>query len=223
MHGGPCPIASPGHCAAAPPGFACSCPQSARSFVHWLVVRVVTLLTLLALLPDVAAAQDAPRPAVRQSPEATARPLGSAAPAADRSVQLRVIDGDTIVVDGTHYRLWGIDAPESAQACRDTSSASYACGKVASAHLRELVAGQRVSCEPKTQDRYGRTVAICGTATLPDLGKVMVRDGWAVAFVRYSRDYVKEEAEARDVRRSIWSGTSELPWEWRAAQRARAR
>ena len=27
------------------------------------------------------------------------------------------IDGDTIKLDGTTYRLWGIDAPESKQAC----------------------------------------------------------------------------------------------------------
>jgi endonuclease YncB( thermonuclease family) len=48
----------------------------------------------------------------------------------------------------------------------------------------------------------------------------MVRDGWAMAFVRYSRDYVVEEKEARDARRGLWIGTFSPPWEWRTAQRS---
>jgi endonuclease YncB( thermonuclease family) len=30
---------------------------------------------------------------------------------------IRVVDGDTLKVDGVTYGLWGIDAPESAQPC----------------------------------------------------------------------------------------------------------
>jgi endonuclease YncB( thermonuclease family) len=33
--------------------------------------------------------------------------------------QNRVIDGDTLRVDGVTYRLWGIDAPEEHQSCAD--------------------------------------------------------------------------------------------------------
>jgi endonuclease YncB( thermonuclease family) len=130
-----------------------------------------------------------------------------------------VIDGDTIRQGDTTFRLWGIDAPESTQQCQRGDSVPYDCGKDASAHLRELVADQPVTCEPKTRDRYGRTVAICGTPSIPDLGRAMVRDGWVVAFVRYSRDYISEEAEARDAKRGLWSGSFELPWNWRAARR----
>jgi endonuclease YncB( thermonuclease family) len=32
---------------------------------------------------------------------------------------VRVIDGDTIVLDRIHYRLWGIDAPEIVRYSRD--------------------------------------------------------------------------------------------------------
>jgi endonuclease YncB( thermonuclease family) len=31
--------------------------------------------------------------------------------------QLRVIDGDTIKMDGACWHLWGIDAPENDQTC----------------------------------------------------------------------------------------------------------
>jgi endonuclease YncB( thermonuclease family) len=33
-----------------------------------------------------------------------------------------IIDGDTIEIHGTHIRLWAIDAPESAQLCRNDDS-----------------------------------------------------------------------------------------------------
>ena len=40
-----------------------------------------------------------------------------ALPAAAESV--RAVDGDTIKLNDTTYRLWGIDAPETRQACAD--------------------------------------------------------------------------------------------------------
>src|SRR6266516_3524599 len=38
------------------------------------------------------------------------------------------IDGDTLEIHGTRIRLWGIDAPESSQLCRDDESLRYQCG-----------------------------------------------------------------------------------------------
>src|SRR5215470_17045943 len=133
--------------------------------------------------------------------------------AASALAEVRVVDGDTLVVDGTHMRLWGIDAPESAQQC-SRDGAAYACGRDATAHLSELIGGRNVACEPRTTDRYRRTVAVCRVGGV-DLGAAMVRDGWAMAFVRYSSDYVPQEQEARAARRGLWSGTFEFPWDWR--------
>src|SRR5262245_3555333 len=96
----------------------------------------------------------------------------------------RVVDGDTIVVNGATIRLWGIDAPETRQMCQQAAgNGAYDCGRDATAHLQSLIGSQSVICEPKTFDRYRRVVALCrvnGT----DLGAAMVRDGWAVAFIR---------------------------------------
>jgi endonuclease YncB( thermonuclease family) len=132
---------------------------------------------------------------------------------------VRVVDGDTIVVDGMQYRLWGIDAPEGAQLCTRDEKV-YGCGTEAAAHLRRLIDGKAVSCEARTTDRYRRTVAICRVGEV-DLGASMVLSGWAVAFVRYSSDYVAQEQEARAAKRGLWSGTFDMPWDWRASQRAR--
>ncbi len=39
-----------------------------------------------------------------------------------------VIDGDTLDLNGTRYRLNGIDAPESAQSCKTAAGKSWKCG-----------------------------------------------------------------------------------------------
>jgi len=68
---------------------------------------------------------------------------------------------------------------------------------------------------PKDTDRYGRAVAIC-RASGEDLGAIMVREGMAWAFVRYTRDDVAQEARAKADRLGIHAHDCPPPWEWRA-------
>jgi endonuclease YncB( thermonuclease family) len=105
-----------------------------------------------------------------------------------------VADGDTLKRNGTIYRLWGIDAPETKQWCN-----GYPDGVIATGTLEKLIKSKTVVCEPKTTDRYGRTVAIC-RANGEDLGRAMVQLGMALAFTRYSADYVQDEAKAKAAR-----------------------
>lgn len=128
-----------------------------------------------------------------------------------------VVDGDTITVAGQRVRLWGIDAPESQQRC-DRASTAYACGAESTRYLAALIGSQDVNCSVKTIDRYQRAVALC-TVEGRDIGGEMVSAGWALAFVRYSGDYVRAEADARENRRGLWAGTFTKPWEWRTGQR----
>jgi endonuclease YncB( thermonuclease family) len=126
----------------------------------------------------------------------------------------RVIDGDTIELEGRHVRLEGIDAPEMGQTCGRRFFGTWRCGAAAAAGLRTIVAGNTVTCESRGNDKYGRTLGICfinGT----DVNAKMVRDGLAWAFVRYSQSYVREEAEARAQRAGIWTGDSEPAWIYR--------
>jgi endonuclease YncB( thermonuclease family) len=44
----------------------------------------------------------------------------------------------------------------------------------------------------------------------------MVANGWAVAYREYSLDYVADEERAKRARLGIWSGSFEMPWDWRA-------
>jgi hypothetical protein len=48
----------------------------------------------------------------------------------------------------------------------------------------------------------------------------MVREGWAVAYRKYSQDFVADEAAAREAKRGIWRSAFIVPWEWRAQRRA---
>src|SRR5262245_41953882 len=47
----------------------------------------------------------------------------------------------------------------------------------------------------------------------------MVCEGWAVAYRKYSQDFVVHEATARAAKRGIWRSAFVLPWEWRAQRR----
>jgi endonuclease YncB( thermonuclease family) len=69
----------------------------------------------------------------------------------------RVLDGDTIVVDGVHVRVIGVDTPEIAH--RDSRAACG--GDNAATFVRRALLGQRVrlAIGVESHDRYGRTLA----------------------------------------------------------------
>lgn len=142
---------------------------------------------------------------------------GGPAPADDLAGRARLVDGDTIEVAGRTVRLHGIDAPETAQGCLDSSGDPFPCGTRATEALRALIAGRRVVCAGDEHDRYGRLIAICRAGGV-DLNAEMVRRGMAVAYEDYSDDYLPEQAEARDAGRGLWAGAFEPPAEVRAGR-----
>ena len=136
---------------------------------------------------------------------------------ADMAGTASVIDGDTIEVHGQRIRLHGIDAPESRQLCR-LDGKPWQCGKGAANALADKIARRRVTCEDLGRDRYKRIIANC-TAAGEDMGAWMVSQGLALAYRRYSLDYVDQEADAQAARRGIWAGEFVKPWEWRRGKR----
>ena len=126
------------------------------------------------------------------------------------------VDGDTIKLNGATYRLWGIDAPESKQACSD----GWPAGWLAATRMQALISGRPLVCLEKDKDRYGRALAIC-RAGGEDVAAILVREGLAWAFLRYSSDYVAQEARAKGEKLGVHAHGCELAWEWRAQQRPR--
>ncbi|MXY32878.1 MAG: thermonuclease family protein [Boseongicola sp. SB0664_bin_43] len=130
----------------------------------------------------------------------------------------RVIDGDTVEVQGVRIRMHGIDAPESEQECLDAAGKAYSCGQVATNALASMVGRGSVGCRVRDTDRYGRLIAVCYRHGV-DLNAWMVRDGHALAYRRYSGDYVPHEIAARARRAGVWQGRFVAPWDWRRGVR----
>lgn len=168
------------------------------------------------------------RPAVREpvfvsvpapTPALAPAPATVASPGEIRGLA-RVIDGDTVEVAGNRIRLEGIDAPEGAQKCQRTSR-SYFCGREASNALRDFVAIQPLRCVPNGRDQYKRVLATCFVESSGiDIGGWMVEQGYAFAFLRYSRKYVALQQAASDARRGFWTGSFAFPWDYRDSLRS---
>lgn len=140
--------------------------------------------------------------------------LASPAAAADR-----VIDGDSLVIDGTKIRLQGIDAPEKRQAC---GSPAWPCGKRATERLLELIRqGGGVTCRGAKRDRYKRLLATCTTQAGQDVARVLVAEGLALNYDRYGSKYKDVERQAKAARRGMWGGRFVEPWVWRKAKRSK--
>lgn len=126
----------------------------------------------------------------------------------------RIIDGDTLVIRETIIRLHGIDAAETGQRCVGEGRKILRPGKDAIQILQGLAEGG-VSCAGSQWDDYGRLVAVCRSTKGEDINRRLVADGWAWAFVKYSSDYVQEEASARSRHLGVWAMACETPWNFR--------
>lgn len=145
--------------------------------------------------------------------------LFEAAPSHAQSIvgTASVADGDSLTVAGKRVRLFGIDAPELNQTCQK-DGASWRCGEAAKAQLATLVDGQQVECFGQGVDQYGRVLAVCSVGR-DELNRVMVEQGWALAYRTYSDDYVQAEQGAKADRLGIWTSTFLQPAEFRHAKR----
>ncbi|TCK48967.1 endonuclease YncB(thermonuclease family) [Xanthomonas vasicola] len=132
-----------------------------------------------------------------------------------------VTDGDTITVAQQRIRLWGIDAPESAQQCTAHDGSAWPCGRRAAAALDGYLLDKTVRCQRNDTDRYGRTVAECFVQG-QSINAWMVRSGWAVAYRQYATAFSADERIAQQQRRNLWQGAFQMPADYRHDKKARA-
>src|SRR4051812_12732096 len=131
-----------------------------------------------------------------------------------------ITDGDTLVLDGTSFRLDGIDAPEPDQVCLDEDNAVWPCGLEAREELKTLTKGHDVHCDNKGRDwSYPtRFIGVCwieGETT--SLNQMLVLAGWALNFEPYAKGRFKiDEETAREEHRGIWTGCFATPRDMRS-------
>ena len=125
----------------------------------------------------------------------------------------RVVDGDTIHIKSNKIRLHGIDAPETKQTCKIDNEEWY-CGKQSTKELKKLINKQNVECVINDVDVYNRYIAICYIDEI-NINQWMVKNGWAIAYRYYSKDYINEEEYANNNKLGIWKSKFIEPYLFR--------
>ena len=137
----------------------------------------------------------------------------------------KVVDGDTVHIDNYKFRLEGIDAPEMRQQCKKESFKisffigftfykDYSCGRVSKEKLITKIDTTEIKCISSSKDRYKRYIATCFKEKT-NLNQWMVRNGYAIAYRRYSKKYVPDEEFAKENKLGLWKGKFMEPEKWR--------
>jgi len=129
------------------------------------------------------------------------------------SQELRVVDGDTIHLNGEKIRFTGIDTPELKQTCIKEGFIDP-CGVTAKEILIVKIADNKVECISEGKDRFKRTLAECFVND-ESLSSYLVRSGYAFAYRRYSKKFIPDEDYAKDNKIGMWSMKFQYPWDYR--------
>ena len=137
----------------------------------------------------------------------------------------KIIDGDSLEINNNKIRLFGIDAPEKKQICKKPYliisflislgfQKKYECGLLATKQLKKLINNKTLKCISESKDRYNRYLSICYLKN-KDINSWLVKNGYAIAYKKYSKKYILEEQHAKKNKLGIWKGTFQNPEEWR--------
>ena len=127
--------------------------------------------------------------------------------------KIKIVDGDTIHLNGEKIRFTGIDTPELKQTCLK-EGIKDPCGITAKKILIDKIGNNKVECISEGKDRYKRTLAECFVNN-ESLSSYLVKSGYAFAYRRYSKKFVPEEDYARINKIGMWSMEFDYPWVYR--------
>lgn len=126
----------------------------------------------------------------------------------------RVINANTLLVNGYYIHLYGIDSPELSQYCANAQGRSYRCGVEAANWLKGWINGYTLDCNILQENANRHVIGKCALGPY-DIGAALINAGWAVS-VKGVDDYKKAETFAKKEKRGLWSGSFYMPWVWRA-------
>jgi endonuclease YncB( thermonuclease family) len=130
-------------------------------------------------------------------------------------IVVKVYDADTITVNSAtilyKVRLYGIDAPEKAQAY----------GVEATAALSERILGRSVTIIERGTDQYRRIIGVVMLGAV-DINLELLQKGLVWCYRQYNRNpaYIVAEDAARGKKIGLWGTTApQAPWEYRKAMK----
>ena len=127
---------------------------------------------------------------------------------------LKIIDGDTIVLNGEKIRFSGIDTPELKQTCLHNNEI-VDCGMSAKILLIKKIGNKTPECISEGKDVYNRTLAEC-FINGKSLSKFLVRSGYAFAYRKYSKKFIEDEDFAKANKNGMWAMKFKYPWDFRS-------
>ena len=133
-----------------------------------------------------------------------------------KSQTIKIIDGDTIHLNGEKIRFTGIDTPELKQTCFKEGEKDF-CGVTAKQILIDKIGNNNVECINEGKDQYKRTLAECFVNN-ESLSSYLVRSGYAFAYRKYSKKFVPDEDYARINKVGMWSMEFNYPWDYRKSK-----
>ena len=128
-------------------------------------------------------------------------------------IQPIIIDGDTIRIGEERIRFSGIDAPEINQTCTYEGVEVF-CGKISKSLLVDKTSLEQVKCISEGKDQYNRTLAEC-FVNGESLSRYLVRQGYAFAYRKYSKKFIKDEDYAKEKKMGMWNMKFLFPWDYR--------
>tara|TARA_Y100000813_G_scaffold47679_1_gene33024 strand:+ start:154 stop:603 length:450 start_codon:yes stop_codon:yes gene_type:complete len=127
---------------------------------------------------------------------------------------LKIVDGDTIVLNGEKIRFSGIDTPELKQTCLHNNEI-VDCGMSAKILLIKKIGNKTPECISEGKDVYNRTLAEC-FINGKSLSKFLVRSGYAFAYRKYSKKFIDDEDFAKANKNGMWAMKFQYPWDFRS-------
>ena len=146
------------------------------------------------------------------------------------ATEVIVTDGDSLRFGKEKIRLFGIDAPELNQMCKDEFNENYFCGEEAKKKLNTWIlfaayTKKKIYCYYSERDKYNRILGECfwgnpeetrgfGSSAI-NINYIMVLEGHAVAYLRYSDKYSQTQKISKALKLGLWQGKFDLPEDWR--------
>ncbi len=138
--------------------------------------------------------------------------------------KVRVVDGDTLWINGVKARLFAVDAPEKKQSCREANGNTYSCGLEAELMLRRAAFSKDFYCTIEGAAAYNRVLTICYVGG-DDVSELLLLKGLVVIdheyMERYKKrpyfydrveGYIKAEEDAKKHNRGLWGAEFTMPW-----------